>query len=192
MNQNIEIKILRQHWVIDNGEYDRADLCSHGKLFLRIGDEILSDENSKTWALSATGLYLLRTLKSDYTIKDFGNFLVPCCAHLIIPDDHINHVDIFGCSHGLDWNIRHEDGNVIYTSEKGSTGKVTFEEYKDMVLNFTDQLELFYGDPNEKIVPFDEMEQNGFKQFWLEWNELKNEWRTPKNKAFTRELFSVA
>ncbi len=176
-NQEFEIKILRQHWISDDGLYDKTDLCSHGVLFLRIGDEILSDLKSDSWTLSATGLYLLRTLKMDYNIEDFGNYLVPCCGHLLIPDDNKDYVSISGCNEGLDWNIKHENGNVKFTSEKGAVGKISFEQYKNMILDFTDEIESFYGDPNEKEVPNDEFDQNGFQQFWAEWTELKTEWR---------------
>lgn len=177
MKKEFEIKILKQHWINDDGIYDKADLCSHGELFIKIGTEILADSNSGSWSLSATGLYLLRTLKMDYNIEDFGNFLVPCCGHFLIPDDEKNYVTISGCNSGVDWNIKHINGNVHFTSLKGTEGILTFDQYKNMILDFTDKIELFYGNPNEKEVPNDEFDQNGFKQFWAEWKELKSEWK---------------
>ena len=183
-NHEFEIKILRQHWISDDGLDDKADLCSHGVLFVRIGDEILSDQNSASWTLTATGLYLLRTLKTDYNVGDFDNYLIPCCGHFLIPDDNKNYVTISGCNDGVDWNIQHKNGSVKMTSEKGTVGIIKFEEYKKAVLDFTDQIELFYGDPKEKEVPDDEFDQNGFRQFWAEWTELKTGWKkTAHNKA---------
>ena len=76
-----EIKIIRQHWLADDGLDDKGDLCSHGSVFIRIADEVLEDEKFEAWTLSATGLYLLRTLYQDYKIGQFGNQLVPCCGH---------------------------------------------------------------------------------------------------------------
>lgn len=32
------------HWLGDNPEEQRQDLCLHGNVFLKIDDEILSDE----------------------------------------------------------------------------------------------------------------------------------------------------
>ncbi|WP_324026341.1 hypothetical protein QSV08_02660 [Maribacter sp. BPC-D8] len=182
-NQEFEIKILRQHWIKDDGVDDKADLCSHGVLFIKIGDEILSNLESDSWALTATGLYLLRTLKIDYTIDDFGSQLVPCCGHFMIPDEKKNYISILGCNEGVDWNIKHENGYVKLTTEKGTVAIISFELYKNIVLDFTDRVESFYGDPNEKEVPNEEFDQNGFRQFWAEWTELKTEWRKPAHNT---------
>jgi hypothetical protein len=88
MNQtDFDIKILRQHWIKDDGNDDKNDLCSHGEIYIRIGDEILSDKETGSWTLSATGLYLLRTLENDYQIDQFGSQLVPCCGHFLVPNE---------------------------------------------------------------------------------------------------------
>jgi hypothetical protein len=106
-NQEFEIRILRQHWIKDDGLDDKTDLCSHGVLYLKIGNEILSH----SWCISVSGLYLLRTLKQDYSIGDFDNYLVPCCGHFMIPNDEIDYVLICGCNNGIDWNVKHENSN---------------------------------------------------------------------------------
>lgn len=57
MNQtDFDIKILRQHWIKDDGNDDKYDLCSHGEIYIRIGNEILSNQETGSWTLSATGL----------------------------------------------------------------------------------------------------------------------------------------
>ncbi len=173
-NQEFEITILRQHWIKDDGLNDNTDLCSHGILYIKIGNEVLSDSESGSWALTATGLYLLRTLSINYTIEDFASQLVPCCGHFIIPNEHKNYVSIIGCNEGIDWNIKHEHGNVKLTTKKGTTTIISFKLYKNIVLDFTDKIESFYGNPNEKEVPNEEFDLNGFRQFWEEWRELKH------------------
>ena len=186
MKQEFEITILRQHWINDDGFEDKSDLCSHGALYIRIGDEVLSDLESDSWTLTAAGLYLLRTLKTDYNILDFGNDLIPCCGHCLIPDDNKNYVTIMGCIEGIDWNIKHENENVKLTTKKGTIAIIPFKLYKDLILDFTDKVEFFYGDPNEKEVPDEEFDQNGFRQFWAEWTELKTEWRkTAHNNTYS-------
>ena len=186
-NQQFEIRILRQHWIKDDGLDDKDDLCSHGDLYLKIGDEILSNSESNSWCLSATGLYLLRTLKQDYSIGDFENYLVPCCGHFMVPDDEKNYVIICGCNNGIDWNIKHNNKNIELRTEKGTTGIITFEQYKNLVLDFTDKVEGFYGDPNQKKVPNEEFDQNGFRQFWSEWTDLKTEWKkTTYNTIYSK------
>ena len=173
-----EIKILRQHWIKDDGLDDKCDLCSHGELFLKIGNTVLSNSESDSWALSATGLYLLRTLTDDYSIGDFENYLLPCCGHFMIPDDNKNYVIIQGCNLGIDWNIKHINKTVEIITENGDKAIIGFEEYKTKILDFTDEIELFYGDPNQKVVPEDDFDQNAFRQFWAEWTELKTKWRS--------------
>lgn len=66
---------------------------------------------------------------------------------------------------------------MIFESEKGSKGKLPFDDYKKMVLDFTDKVEMFYGSPDNKIVPDEEFDKNGLKQFWAEWMELKEKWK---------------
>ena len=34
--QTFELKILSQHWIKNDGIYDKTDICSHGNLFLKI------------------------------------------------------------------------------------------------------------------------------------------------------------
>lgn len=178
MNQiGFEIKIIRQHWIHDDGKADKEDLCSHGEIYIRIGAEVLSTEESGSWTLSATGLYLLRSLTQDCEFDQFSNQLVPCCGHFLIPNERgENYVVISGCPRGIDWRIKHKDEEVIFESKKGTKGKMSFEEYRKRIIDLTNEIEIFYGNPKDKIVPEDEFDKNGFNQFWAEWKELKNKW----------------
>jgi hypothetical protein len=96
----------------------------------------------------------------------------------MIPNENgQNYVVILGCAEGVDWKIYHSNEEVIFESKKGTKGKLSFDEYKIKVLNFTDEIEKFYGDPNDKIVSDEDFYRNGYKQFWTEWFELKNKWK---------------
>ena len=179
MNQTgFEIKIIRQHWINDDGKDDKEDLCSHGEVYIRIGKEELSTKSSGSWTLSVAGLYLLRSLEQDCKLDQFSNQLIPCCGHFMIPNEGgENYVTITGCPNGVDWKIKHTNEEVIFESVNGTTGKLAFKDYKDIVIGFTNEIERFYGNPKDKIVPEEEFDKNGFNQFWAEWEELKNKWK---------------
>ena len=175
---DFKIKVIRQHWIRDDGKDDKEDLCSHGEVYIRIGPEEISNKESGSWTLSVTGLFLLRSLEENCELLQFSNQLAPCCGHFMIPDDNgNNYVTITGCTSGIDWKIKHLNEEVIFESEIGSKGKLLFDDYKKMVLQFTDEIESFYGNPDDKIVEEDEFIKNGFRQFWAEWKELKTKWK---------------
>ena len=175
---DFEIKILRQHWILDDGKDDKNDLCSHGEVYIRLGSEELSNKNSGSWSLSTTGLYLLRSLEQDCQLGEFSNQFVPHCGQSIYPDSgRKNSVIILGCTDGVDWKIFHHKRRVVFESEKGSKAELSLDKYRKMVLEFTNEIEKFYGNPKDKVVPDDEFEKDGFNQFWAEWKELKDKWK---------------
>lgn len=171
-----EINILRQHWIKDDGKIDLSDLCSHGELFIKIGNSILSNSEDGSWTLTACGLFLMRSLGQNCDIDEFDNYMAPCCGHFLIPDDEKNYVKIDGCNSGVDWKTEHENGFVRITSEKGDVAELPFEDYKKIVSTFICQVEDFYGDPKIKKLPKEKFDQDGFNQFWTEWHLLKRKW----------------
>ena len=179
MNQTtFELKILRQHWIQDDENDDNNDLCSHGEVYLKLGNEELSTKDTGSWTLSAAGLYLLRSLEQDCELYEFSNQLLPCCGFSIFPSGETeNSVDILGCPNGIDWKISHKNGMVFFESEKGNKAELPFVEYKSMVLEFINEVEEFYGNPKNKVIPKDELEKDGFNQFWAEWNKRKKKWK---------------
>jgi hypothetical protein len=173
MENSFEIKILKCHWIQEDNPDDKEDLCLHGKIFIRIGDEILSDFESGSWTLSAASLFLLRTLKMDYKPDDFENLLIPCCGHFIIAEEN-KPVAVLGCPSGIEWTIKHiGDGLVKHISNNGSEAIITEEEYRKVVLDFADEVEQFYID-NPRILPDDEFNLQGYNGFWKDWKELRN------------------
>lgn len=177
MQTDFEIKILRQHWISDDGKYDPADHCSHGEVFVRIGEEVISERESGLWTLSAMGLYLLRSLDSKYVHDAENNPFVPCCGFSLYPDEvNPRKVHIIGCPNGYNWNIRYEDDSVLFESEKGSKGRLSMESYKSLVRNLVSEIEGFYGNPAHKTLPEDAYDRKGFLQFWAEWRYLKEKW----------------
>ncbi|MCW4470068.1 hypothetical protein OGH69_13915 [Flavobacterium sp. MFBS3-15] len=168
-----ELKIIRQHWIKDDGLDDKADLCSHGTVFVQIGNEILSSENDSFWCTSAAALLLMRTVFNDYAIGDFESQLIPCCGHFMYSNESGDSVVIGGCNCGIDWNVLHKD-NAVQLSTLNTNVTVTIDEYKTAIMDFVNDVELFYGNPNEKIVTPDGFTESGFALFWKNWKELKD------------------
>lgn len=171
----LELKILRQHWIKDEGKSDNKDLCSHGEVLLKIGEEQLSDRSSGSWTLSVSALFLMRTLVDDYKTGDFGNQLLPCCGHFMFIEEETNGLHILGCPNGIDWDVKHHKNIVELTTEKGNSTIIPSDEYRNSIINFVEEVEDFYGNYKEKELPDDQHTEEAFRQFWKEWNELKEQ-----------------
>lgn len=87
MKNQFDIKVLRQHWIKDDENDNPEDLCSHGEVYLRIGDKEISNEKSGSWTLSSTALYLMRTINENYEPNKYASQLIPCCGHFFKADE---------------------------------------------------------------------------------------------------------
>lgn len=169
-SNEFDLKISDLHWLINTDEQN--DLCCHGTVQVKIGDESFCNDDT---AVSATALYLLRTIKKDYKIGDFNNPLLPHCGHFFIPVDEIS-VEIQGCPIGVEWTIIHtKDNKIKHISESGAEAVINKEVYKNLVFDFADQVESFYQNSLPKILPEDDFNKNGYLAFWNEWKKLRNE-----------------
>lgn len=173
MNSVFELKIINLHW-IDN-EDTASDLCAHGYVFLKIGNETVCDKETLDVTVSATALYLMRTLESNYKEGDFGNQLLPCCGHFYVPVS-VDEVYILGCPSGIDWTIEHLEEGVRHMTKNNEVCLIDFEYYKTIVLAFADTVAKFYDDSLPKELPIDEFDAKGYEAFWNEWSSLRNKW----------------
>lgn len=173
MNSDFELRIIDLHWI--NDEDATSDLCAHGYVYLKIGDEIVCGKETLDITVSATALYLMRTLESNYKDDDYGNQLLPCCGHWYHAIA-IDEVYIGGCPNGIDWTIEHIEGSVKHTTKNNESCLISFEDYKTAVLNFVDRVAKFYNDSEPKELPVDESNARGYQAFWNEWNSLRNKW----------------
>lgn len=148
---------------------DRADLCLHGNAFAVIGDRRLEYDDA---TVSATALYLLKSLTEDHIIHE-DNQMLPCCGHFLIPNDEGTEVSISGCPNGVDWTVRHADGMVKLIMEDGYTVSIEPEEYRRAVYAFADRIEAFYKTSSAKILPEDDWERRGYQTFWNEWHRRR-------------------
>ena len=177
MTENkFDIKILEIHWLKDVDE--PTDLCAHGKIYLKIGDQIVSDTATGDWTLSSTALSLLRSIEKDYEKDEYSNQLLPCCGHFFIADDNQETVIIQGCDAGIDWKIIHtNDNQVKHILDNGYEVIIQKETYKIKVLEFADHIEQFYKDSKPKTIPTDDFDRKGYLTFWKEWRNLRDKWK---------------
>ncbi|HYD21946.1 MAG TPA: hypothetical protein VEB40_10770 [Flavipsychrobacter sp.] len=168
MNSDFEIRPLKFNWIKhDEGE---TDLCAHGLLYLRIGNEMLSEEKDGEWTLSAVALNLLRSLKPGYSGEDqIEDFIVPCCGK---PYTDGTNVRLLGCNQGIYWEMTREGKNIRHKTPAGTEVVISLEDYKKIVFAFADEVENFY----KKSKPKD-LSRTGYTEawrlMWKEWHELR-------------------
>ncbi|EAQ50987.1 hypothetical protein [Leeuwenhoekiella blandensis] len=176
-SQKFKIDLLKTNWISEKDT--QTDLCAHGQMRVKIGNEIVVDQSENDgWTISASAQLLLRTLERNHTKENpVGDQLIPCCGHFLVFDNDMDEVYIGSCPTGIDWEVKHRNGNVILKTESGNETEINFVEYKNEVLNFVDQVEQFYKESPEKEIPIDEFDRKGYLQFWKEWNENRAKWK---------------
>lgn len=163
------IEATNLHWM-DDPINDPNDLCLHGDAVAYIGDRKLEYDEC---TVSATALYLLKTLTEDHVI-DQDNQMLPCCGHTLIANDDLNEVVISGCPNGIDWSVIHSCDSIRLILEDGYEVSVPIAQYREEVYQFADQIEKYYLDCPPKIEPQDEFDRNGYETFWKEWHRRRN------------------
>ena len=91
---------------IGGAEDDPSDRCLHGRVTVQIGQTVLQDVGT----VSATALYLLKSLSEDKLMNDSSIQMIPCCGFFMIANPGLTEVSIIGCDTGTDWSVIHEDG----------------------------------------------------------------------------------
>lgn len=106
------IDIDEHHWLANTDP--EQDLCSHGRVFVRVDGQPVVSPDDGEFTLSAAALYLLRTLEQDHSPEHrVGEHLLPCCGNsLIAPRDGSADVVVLGCPSGIDWSVAHERESV--------------------------------------------------------------------------------
>lgn len=94
-------------------------------------------------------------------------FLIPCCGHTMIPNEDKKSVNIIGCSNGIDFNIIHEQGNIIISTTNNIKHQVPFANYKKAVISFAKQVMNFYtSNPPREFE--DDFDKDGYHCFATE------------------------
>ena len=154
-------------WV--NGDSDNAaDLCLHGDVTVQIGSETFEHYGT----VSATGLFLLRTLTENHIAGSY--FMLPCCGHFLIACDELDSVEIAGCLNGVNFFVEHVNDHIKITSQSGCMVYVSMSDYAKDVFKFADKIEEYYKKCSPKNLNLcDKFDRNGYIAFWNEWKRLR-------------------
>jgi hypothetical protein len=167
----VVLRPVNLHW-IQNAADDPADLCAHGDIEFRIGEDVLLDRTAgQDVTVSAAALYLLRTLSRPHTrTAPVGSQLFPCCGFAMFDMPGQDEVAICGCGSGADFEVDHRaDGSgVSVRSQDGRKWAVEWPEWKAAVFDFADRVSAFYAASAPK-QPYDEESAAGFRKFVAEW-----------------------
>jgi hypothetical protein len=166
---SFRIDAERLHWITGDDAGGPDDLRLHGHVFAKIGGEILEHDA----AVSAAGLYLLRTLTDNHVIHD-GQAMLPCRGRFTADNDDLSSSDIGGCLNGADWSVIHEDAGVILVTASGKETFVDMDNYREEVCAFADKVEEFYKKSSPKNLPESEsFLRGGYAAFWNEWRRRR-------------------
>ena len=154
-------------WLNTTGDRPE-DLCAHSKVRFTVdGLEIVAPDDE--WTVSASAIYLLRTLERNHTKDDpVGEHLFPCCGFSMYEVDDSDDVLIVGCATGIDATIEHISDQVRITAESGESRTVPKSEWIQAVLQFSNSVRDFYESSAEKIAS-DDVARDGFNKMLLEW-----------------------
>ncbi len=169
---NFVIRIIDLHW-IDRKEDNGKDLCLHGNVFVRIGDEIIDNGVDNNWTVSAGALMMLRSIETNHIAFKEENHMLPCCGHFMYIDEKTNKIVVLGCPTGIDWTVIHEGTDVKLITENGKETIISNEEYKKTIFNYADKLKDFYDNSLSKIFSED-YDRECYSEFWKEWNKIRS------------------
>ncbi len=147
-------------------EDDPDDRCLHGHVTVQIGDTVMDGYGT----VSATALYLLKSLTQNKIMNQHDIQMVPCCGHFLIANKDMSEVTISGCDHGMDWSVLHQNGGIKLVLPSGEGVWISMQEYRAEVLRFADKVERYYLTCKPKVIPADEFDRNGYSTFWKEWH----------------------
>ena len=165
----IQLVATNLHFLGDDDKSKRHDCCLHGDVLFVIDDTVIEDGGE--WCVSASAIRFMRSVLQDH-ISGQEEHMIPCCGHFMIPDEDGKSVQINGCVNGVDFDVFHEEGHIIIKTAEGKSFCVNFEEYREAVLLFAKQIELFMRNAPARIFSSD-FERNGFNAFRNEWFLLK-------------------
>jgi hypothetical protein len=157
------LRVSDLHWLA--GSEATRDLCAHGTVEVKIGDEV---RNHRGLAVGPACVLLLRVLSDDHDL-DLSEPLVPCCGHAFFVDDDGCWLNI-NCNDGLDWSVRHVEGAVTL-STRSASATISRADWVDAVVAFCDRVEEFYRHSAPKTVS--EETREGYEAFWSEWRERR-------------------
>ncbi len=129
----IELKALNPHWLesVEDSDYD---LCVHSQVWLKIGDKIVSNNESGDWTISASAYQFLKSVKENHYSNE-DEQLLPCCGFNFYK---VENKFFFGnCGTGINWNILHNNDKIVHQFNDGEKIEVDFDEWRNAILKFS-------------------------------------------------------
>ena len=172
----ITLKPVELEW-INGPEDDPEDQCAHAKVDFKINDTVFISPADESWTVSATALYLLRTLENDSdsesTVAERNSIFACCGINPWIAEEKFD-VMIIGCNAGIDVNVVHSGDKVTIQRSDGKKEIIQFEEWRNSVFNFATAIKSYYSNSLPKSKIEDEFDRNGWARFWDEFNSRLN------------------
>jgi hypothetical protein len=157
------------HWL--EGTEDRYELCAHSGVEFCIDGHALITESAGDWTVSASALYLLRTLSKPHNRSlHTGQQLFPCCGNGLFEGDGED-VVIVGCNAGIDFEVSRDGDDVVISSPEGKEYCVGGREWRDAVCRFSDLVQEFYASSARKEPGED---APAFQSFMAEWRRRRS------------------
>lgn len=151
---------------------DPGDLCAHGHVDFRIGEEVLVHPLDRPEVtVSAAALYLLRSLEKSHSREaPVGDQLFPCCGFSMFEEAGSPDVVIIGCPNGLDFEVLH-GSNVQLKARTGRSWHIPMIEWRAAVFAFADRVSEFYASCSAKCPTAGD--SAGFRRFVAEWERRR-------------------
>jgi hypothetical protein len=154
---------------------DPADICAHAHVDFRVGDDQLVDpDRDMEVTVSASALYLMRTLDRDHTKQSpVGEQLFPCCGFAMYDEGRSPDVLILGCPSGIDFEVRHGPGrdHVIVRAGDGREWRIASRDWQSAVFSFVDAVSDFFATATPKTPSAGD--EPGFRKFVAEWGRRR-------------------
>jgi hypothetical protein len=167
----IFIRTTRLHW-LDAFPDDPSDLCSHSPVHVEVNGALLVKPEDGDCTVSASALYLLRTLSRPHdSTSRVGEHLFPCCGHAMF-DVGTPEVLILGCPGGDDFDVVRSHDVVTLSRPGGFVHEVPFLAWREAVCAFSDAVRDFY-ERSPPRQPRDDVDAKGFGVFLAEWTRRR-------------------
>lgn len=171
----VVLRPVNLRW-IQGATDDPKDLCAHGDVEFRIGNDVLLGPTAgKDLTVSAAALYLLRTLSVPHSQDaPVGDHLFPCCGFNMYDVAEEEDVFICGCPSGEDFEVLHEVSGtgVVVRAADGREWRLEWPQWRAAVFDFADKVSEFYAACSPK-KPSNEEDGKGFRKFAAEWGRRR-------------------
>ena len=168
-NKDFRLEVLTQNWINNSEEAKNKDIHSHGQVFLKVKDTIISDISDGDWGLNETALALLKTV---YNLQEEERIFYHGCDTITL---------MMSCPITIDWKVKREGKFIILSNfqKNPDTGsnpivyknlsvKLEFIDYAKIVYNFAKKVNEFYFSVEKTFNP------EGLREFY---DSFVNEYR---------------